>query len=88
MTKAFLILAFLASVFVWPWWATLLLLIIYLSEEENALRAASVAMLGGALLDACFGAPITALHGFAYLYTMLFTLLALLSVSLRTRILE
>lgn len=84
MTKLFLTLAFFISVFTLPGWASALLAVVLLSEGGSV----TLVIIGGLCIDIFFGAPIALLHGFAYLYTALFALLAVCALYLRTQLLE
>lgn len=75
---------FLLSAVYLPWWVTVPLGIALIAW----FRDWQVAVLGGFFMDIVFGAPVASLAGFAYLYTALFGVLALLAAFLRKRMLE
>lgn len=75
MVRIAFLVAFLISVFVSPWWLTILLGIFLLALFEASITV----IAGGLLMDTTFGAPLVPLGGFHYLYTAIFVMLALLS---------
>jgi hypothetical protein len=84
MTKALLGAAFLVGVFALPWFATLLIAILYLAEGGNAF----VVIFGGFVMDELTAAPVASLHGFAFLYTFLAVAFALVTLYLRQMLFE
>ncbi|MBI3573738.1 hypothetical protein HY090_01680 [Candidatus Kaiserbacteria bacterium] len=76
--------AFVISIFTLPSWVSVLVAILYLAIGGNPL----VIICGGFIIDTMFGAPIAALHGFAYLYTFLGVILALVASYLKSAIFE
>lgn len=47
-----------------------------------------VPIAAGLIMDLAYGTPLAMLHGFAYLYTTIFVLLALVAFALRSRMIE
>ncbi len=84
MTKIVFGVAFLVSLITLPSWGTVLVAILYLADGGNLW----LIVLGGFFLDEVFGAPIAAMHGFAYLYTALALILSTFAWYLRTALFE
>jgi hypothetical protein len=64
--------AFFASIFLGPWWLTVILGLFLLAVFGGALPL----IAGGFIMDSVFGAPLPALGSFHLLYTLLFVTLA------------
>lgn len=84
MARWFLGFAFVVSLLVLPWWASVAAAILYLAEGGNPF----LLVIGGLLFDGIFGAPVASLHGFSYLYTALMIALAVTALYLRETIYE
>lgn len=84
MLKIVLSISYIVSSVFLPWWVTVALGIALVVH----FKLWWVAILGGLLMDLVFGAPIAALGGFAYLFSLLFVVLSLLALMLRQRMLE
>jgi len=82
--KLFLAAALFLSAAALPWWLTTLLAVIYLAEEGSVI----VVIFAGAFMDALFGVPVLSLHGFSFVYTLLFALLGGVTLFLRDRLYE
>lgn len=80
---ALIFLFFVAVVFA-PWWCAVLLALV-IATEGGAIYALPI---GGALMDALFGAPILALGGFALIYTTVFSILAAVSFIIHRNIFD
>ena len=77
MEKIILAVAFLVSLFALPYWASVVVAVVYLSQGGNPL----LVIAGGLLFDAVFG-------GFAYLYTALAVALSVTALYLRSALFE
>ena len=84
MSKLFLAVAFFISIATLPWWASVLLGILFVAEGGSVW----VVVFGGFILDELFGAPIASLGGFAYLYTALFIIIGAVVLYLRSMLFE
>lgn len=82
VSHIFLAAALLISAAALPWWATLLIAVLYLSEGGSVLLVVGA----GILMDALYGAPFTSLGGFRFAYTLFFGVLALATLYLRDRL--
>lgn len=79
-----LIACFLFSLFALPWWVTVPLGILLATTPLGS----AIALLGGAILDATHGAPITPLFGISYLYTLTFMLSGLAILLIQRRVMD
>ncbi len=84
MTHVILGLAFLVSLIMLPSFATVAIAVVYLAEGGNLF----LVILGGFVLDELFGAPVSALYGFSYLYTTLALILSLSTLYFRRALFE
>jgi hypothetical protein len=84
MTRAILLISFAISIVTLPWFVSCGIAILYLSEGGSAI----VVGIGGLILDMISAVPIPHLFGFAYLYTVLFCMLALAALYLREQLFE
>lgn len=72
---------FILSAVMLPWWVTVPLAILLAPIKRSFIFLA----IGGALMDVTFGAPVTTLWGFAYIYTVTFAVVGIVAEVLRTR---
>ena len=72
------------SVLILPWWVSVLSAGV-LATQRGALP---LLVAAGLLLDTWYGAPIAALGGLHYVYTILFTLMGVVASIVRTRVIE
>ena len=84
MMHIFTITLFLISILAAPVWISVALAVLLLSEWGDY----ALVVLAGACMDLMFGAPIALFGGFAFVYTGIFTILAVASLYLRATILE
>ncbi len=75
--------AFLGCAVLAPWWLTVAFGIALLSQGSYG-----IVVLGGIIMDYIFGAPLSALGGFATFYTALFVFLAVVAWYLKLQVLE
>ena len=75
---------FFASVLVGPWWVSIGVGILIASLSQRYIPL----IFGGMLMDMLFGAPVPAFFDFSFLYTAMFTLIAICAFYFRDRILE
>lgn len=67
-----------------PWWITIPLMVYALSFEYSAPYVVGIAVV----MDSLYGSGIPVLHGFSALYTTVFLTLGLVTIFLRTRVLD
>lgn len=84
LTKYLFIIAFFVSVVYLPWWLSALIALLLLSVW----RAYVSVIVGALCMDILFGSPLVAFGGFAYLYTAIFSILALMTLVLNRAMLE
>lgn len=77
-------LSFLVSAVLLPWWVSVLFGIGVTLYPGSGV----VLLIGGVIMDTLFGAPIATLGGFAYLYTVLFSIIAAVVYLLRDRVVD
>ncbi|PIR85405.1 hypothetical protein COU15_01080 [Candidatus Kaiserbacteria bacterium CG10_big_fil_rev_8_21_14_0_10_45_20] len=71
--RASLITIFFLSILFVPWWFSVVLAIMIASRGEDFF----VLPIGGVLLDVLFGVPVVALGGFSFIYTVVFSAMAI-----------
>lgn len=79
-----LYLIILASALTLPWWVTVPLMVIALSFEYGAPYVVGVALI----MDALYGTNIDSLFGLSFLYTLVFTMAACVSILMRRRMMD
>lgn len=79
-----LIVVFFLSAILAPWWCTALIAVI-LAAKGNDLF---VLPIGGVCVDILFGTPIASLGGFSFVYTTVFSILALVAFFIHRHIFE
>lgn len=84
MIRPFLFIAFFASIVFLPWWAAMAFGVLLITSTRDY----ALALAGGLLIDATYGAPIARLSGFAFLYTFVFAALITTDVFLRGRLMD
>jgi hypothetical protein len=84
VSTIFVVPFFFASILLGPWWLTVLTGIVVVSFCESYVPL----ILGGMLMDILFGAPVPVLFGLSFLYTAVFTVMALSAFFFRDKILE
>jgi hypothetical protein len=77
-------LVLIASALTLPWWVTVPLMVFALSFTYGAPVVVGVAIL----MDSLYGTNINALYDISFLYTLVFTCAAGMSIILRARMLE
>lgn len=75
LSRTVLGLLILIGAFFAPWWAVVPLVIIFLAQGGTV----AIPIIAGFTMDLLFGAPVTSLNDFSYLYTTVFTLLSLVA---------
>lgn len=78
------IVTFFVSIVFMPWWASMAFAIYLLAFYS----AFSSVFIGAVLLDLIFGAPLHTFAGFSYLYTLLMTVLIVVTAFLQRSMLE
>lgn len=84
MVRIFSLILFFASILFLPWYISVFIGVVIIARWHAYVSA----IIGGIILDSMFGAPIVALHNFAYIYTILFIILSAFAFFLRHAMME